>query len=119
MNAGDREVRGTMIEAIQQAVADMFGLSAEKLKQKKARGVVTVTRQVAVYWLGSSQTRLYRSRALLRRYAPYHRDARYCQDRGAAAHRFRGRPNLKQTSNELEPSVKVERQAPPKGTYTW
>jgi hypothetical protein len=41
MNAGDAEVRGTTIEAIQQAVADMFGLPAEQLRQKSPRGVAT------------------------------------------------------------------------------
>jgi chromosomal replication initiator protein len=49
MNAGDAEVRGTTIETIQQAVADMFGLPAEELKQKSPRAVVTVPRQVAMY----------------------------------------------------------------------
>ena len=49
MSAGDTEVRRKTNEAIQRAVADMFGLSVEELIRKSPRGAVTVPRQVAMY----------------------------------------------------------------------
>jgi chromosomal replication initiator protein len=49
MNAGDAEVRGTTIEAIQQAVADMFGLSIEDLRTERRSRDVAVPRQIAMY----------------------------------------------------------------------
>lgn len=49
MNAGDAEVRRTTIEAIQRAVADLFGLPVEQLIRKSPRGAVTVPRQIAMY----------------------------------------------------------------------
>jgi hypothetical protein len=49
VNSGDAEVRKTTIEAIQRAVADMFGLSTEELNQKSKRRAVAVPRQVAMY----------------------------------------------------------------------
>jgi len=49
MNAGDKQVRGSTIEAIQRAVADLFGGSIEELNQKSTRWAVTVPRQIAIY----------------------------------------------------------------------
>ena len=49
MNSGDVEVRRSKIEAIQRAVADLFGLSEEELRQMSTRRTVTVPRQIAMY----------------------------------------------------------------------
>jgi chromosomal replication initiator protein len=49
MNPDDVQVRRSKIEAIQIVVADLFGMSAEELKQKSARRAVTVPRQIAIY----------------------------------------------------------------------
>jgi chromosomal replication initiator protein len=49
MKAGDAEVRRTTMEAIQRAVADLFGLSVEDLMLKSTRRAVTVPRQIAMY----------------------------------------------------------------------
>jgi chromosomal replication initiator protein len=49
MKAGDAEARRATIEAIQEAVADLFGLPVEELRRKSARGAVTLARQFAMY----------------------------------------------------------------------
>lgn len=49
MNAGDKQVRGSTIEAIQLAVADLFGLSVEELRQSSTRRTMAVPRQIAIY----------------------------------------------------------------------
>jgi chromosomal replication initiator protein len=49
MDAGDPQVRRRTIEAIQRAVADLFDLSEEELRQKSTRRAVTVPRQIAIY----------------------------------------------------------------------
>jgi chromosomal replication initiator protein len=49
MNAGGEQIRGSRIEAIQRAVADLFGLSEEELRQNSTRRAVTVPRQIAMY----------------------------------------------------------------------
>jgi chromosomal replication initiator protein len=41
--------RETTIKSIQEAVAYLFGLSAEELKQENTRRTVTVPRQIAMY----------------------------------------------------------------------
>jgi chromosomal replication initiation ATPase DnaA len=47
MNPGDAQVRRNKIEAIQRAVAHLFGLSVEELHQRSTRRTVTVPRQIA------------------------------------------------------------------------
>jgi len=49
MNVGGKQVRESTIEAIQLAVAELFGLSVEELRQRSTRQVVTVPRQIAKY----------------------------------------------------------------------
>jgi chromosomal replication initiator protein len=49
MNARDPQVRRATIEAIQRAVAELFGLIEQELKQKSTRRTVTVPRQIAMY----------------------------------------------------------------------
>jgi chromosomal replication initiator protein len=43
------QVRDNTIKSIQEAVAYLFGLSAEELKQESSRRVVAVPRQIAIY----------------------------------------------------------------------
>ena len=45
----DTQIRVRKIEAIQCAVADIFGLSVEELKQKAKGRVAIVPRQIAMY----------------------------------------------------------------------
>jgi chromosomal replication initiator protein len=49
MNAGDAQARKKTIEAIQRAVADLFGLSVEELIEESTRRTVAVPRQIAMY----------------------------------------------------------------------
>jgi chromosomal replication initiator protein len=49
MNSRDVQLRGDTIGRIQGAVADLFGLSEEELRQKSTRRAVTVPRQIAMY----------------------------------------------------------------------
>jgi chromosomal replication initiator protein len=49
MSERDPEVRRVTIEAIQRAVADLFGLFEGELTQKSTRRTVTVPRQIAMY----------------------------------------------------------------------
>jgi chromosomal replication initiator protein len=49
MKAGDEQARVKTIEAIQGAVADLFRLSVEELRQQDTRRAVTVPRQIAIY----------------------------------------------------------------------
>jgi chromosomal replication initiator protein len=43
------QVRENTIKSIQEAIAYMFGLSAEELKQESTRRSVTAPRQIAIY----------------------------------------------------------------------
>ena len=45
----DPQLRETTITSIQQAVASLFGLSVDELKQETSRRVVAVPRQIAMY----------------------------------------------------------------------
>lgn len=49
MNAGNAEVRESTIKAIQEAVASLFGLSVEQLRQQSRQQVVALPRQIAMY----------------------------------------------------------------------
>jgi chromosomal replication initiator protein len=49
MSAENEQARGITIEAIQLAVARMFGISVKELGQKSTRRTVTVPRQIAMY----------------------------------------------------------------------
>jgi chromosomal replication initiator protein len=49
MNVRDVQLRGCTIGRIQRAVADLFGLSEEELRQKSTRQAVAVPRQIAMY----------------------------------------------------------------------
>jgi chromosomal replication initiator protein len=48
-NINKPQVRDNMIKSIQEAVAYLFGLSAEELRQESKRQVVAVPRQIAIY----------------------------------------------------------------------
>jgi chromosomal replication initiator protein len=48
-NMGQPQVRENTIKSIQEAVAYLFGLSAEQLKRECTRREVTVPRQIAIY----------------------------------------------------------------------
>jgi chromosomal replication initiator protein len=49
MNAGDVQVRESTINSIQEAVAHLFNLSVEELRQDSSRRAVAVPRQIAMY----------------------------------------------------------------------
>src|SRR5580700_8159045 len=49
MNAGDVRVRESTINSIQEAVAHLFNLSVEELRQDSRRRAVAVPRQIAMY----------------------------------------------------------------------
>ena len=49
MNPGDVQVRRSKIEAIQRAVAHLFGMPVEELRQNSTQRAVTMPRQIAMY----------------------------------------------------------------------
>ena len=49
MNATGQQVRENTIKSIQEAVAHLFNLSVEELRQDSSRRVVVVPRQIAMY----------------------------------------------------------------------
>jgi chromosomal replication initiator protein len=48
-NAGDVQVRESTINSIQEAVAHLFNLSVEELRQDSSRRAIAVPRQIAMY----------------------------------------------------------------------
>jgi chromosomal replication initiator protein len=49
MKTDEQQLRENTINSIQEAVASMFGLSVDELKQATTRHVVVVPRQIAMY----------------------------------------------------------------------
>jgi chromosomal replication initiator protein len=49
MKITDAQLRESKIDSIREAVAHLFGLSAEELRQVDRRRVVAVPRQIAIY----------------------------------------------------------------------
>jgi chromosomal replication initiator protein len=49
MRSGDAQVRESTIKSIQEAVAHLFGLPAEELRDETTRRAVAVPRNIAIY----------------------------------------------------------------------